>query len=82
MDFEIKRKLNNELKKKKFPDIDNISKETSNGLANPGGADPLTLWLVKIFVVDFSTKVALGGGIIATIWAGNADSAANNLAEY
>jgi hypothetical protein len=78
---EIKQRLNKELKK--LPKIENISDETRNALDNRGGAGPgVLVWLTKLIVVDFGLKSAIAGGIFATIWSGNADTAAGQIAKY
>lgn len=89
LDPEVKAKLNEELKRfpeeevRRFPDIEDIiSEDTRTGLDNRGGAGPVAVWLAKIVVVDFALKVAIAGGLGATIWAGTADNAAGAIAKY
>ena len=85
---EVKAKLNEELKRfpdtevQKFPDIEDVSENTRNSLDNRGGADPITVWLAKILVVDFGIKAAIAGGLGASIWSGTADTAAASIAKY
>lgn len=80
LDPEVKKELNEKLKR--FPDIEDISEETRNGLDNRGGADPLLLWVTKVVVVDFALKVAVATAFGATIWSDTADQAAAQLAKY
>lgn len=75
--------LNKELKKNKFPEIENIAQPTRDGLDSRGGAvGPLGLWFVKTVVVDMAIKAAVVGGFWATIYGPAADSAASNLVKY
>jgi hypothetical protein len=88
LDPEIKTKLNKELKR--FPEIetvseneiDNVSKNTKDGLNTRGGVGPVGLWFTKVVVVDFAVKVAIAGGIGATIWSNIADNAAANVVKF
>jgi len=51
----------------KFPDIEGVSENTHIGLDNHGGAGPVAVWLAKVVVIDFAIKIAIAGGIGATI---------------
>ena len=80
LDSETKTKLNEELKR--FPDINNVSEKTQNELGRRGGADLVTLWFTKVFVLDFAAKVAIGRAIGTTLWENMADNAAANLVRF
>lgn len=80
LDPETKRKLNEELKR--FPEIDIVSEKTRNDLDTRGGAGPVMLWFTKVFVLDFGVKVAIAGGIGATVWGSTADNAAANVVKF
>lgn len=79
-DSELKEKINKKLKDS--PELDNIAEHTKDALDNRGGAGPITVWLVKIIMVDFPIKVAIAGAVGASIWSETADNAAAQLAKY
>lgn len=77
---EIKKELNERVKK--FPRISTISEKTNCGLDYRGGAAPIVLWLIKVFVMDFAPKVGLSGLVSSTIFNNTTDKAAENLIKY
>ena len=80
LDPETKAKLNEELKW--FSEIDNVSEKTQSDLGIRRGAGPVGLWFVKVFVLDFGIKVAIGTGIASTVWGTTADNAAANILKF
>lgn len=80
LDSDTKMLLNKKLKR--FPEVDNLSEKTQNGLGTRGGTDPFTLWFTKLFVLDFAIKVTLGSGICASIGGSTADTAAFNIVKF
>nr|YP_010283177.1 hypothetical protein MKU01_pgp003 [Psammodictyon constrictum]ULD16296.1 hypothetical protein [Psammodictyon constrictum] len=77
---ELKKELNKKLKE--LPELDKVSESSKDALGNRGGAHPVILWFIKIFMNDFAIKTAIAGGAGATIWAETANNAAAQLAKY
>jgi hypothetical protein len=76
---ELKQELNKKLKE--LPDT--ISESSKDALGKRGGGtSPFVLWLVRLVFEDFAIKVAIGGGVWASIWGQTADNAAGQLAKY
>ena len=73
---EVKKKL------KDAPELDKVSEHTKDSLDSRGGANPVVLWVAKTVLKDFAIKVAVAGGVGASIWSGSADNAASQLAKY
>ena len=79
IDEETKRKISNELTKSN----NSIDDSTGKALDRKGGAiDPITISIIKLIMVDFGIKVAIGGAFASSIWSESADKAAEHIARY
>ena len=77
---ELKKKLNKKLKD--LPELDTVSEPTKDSLDTRGGANPVMLWFVKVFINDFAIKAAITGAVGASVWSEVADNASAQLATY
>lgn len=76
---ETKRKISNELTKSN----NSIDDSTGKALNRKGGViDPITTSIIKLIMVDFGIKVAIGGAFASSIWSESADKVAEHIARY
>lgn len=62
--------------------LDKLSDSSEEALGTRGGSYPITVWLTKLIICDLGLKVAIVGGVSATIWGDNADNAAALIIKY
>lgn len=65
LDLETKIKLNEKFKR--FSEIDRVSEKMQNKLNRCRGEGTGTIWLTKLFIVDFATEIAIGDLIGTTV---------------
>lgn len=64
-------------------ELEKLPQPTKDALDSRGGViEPITIWLIKVIMVDFSIKAAVGTAVYATIWSETADNAAAQVTKY